>query len=276
MPVRGRSGRRMECALAIGGVDPGGGAGLAADLRAFAAAGVFGCAAVAVVTVQSTAGLRAARALAATEVVAQAREVLLHQRVRALKIGALGSAANVRAVAELLSRHSRLPAVVDPVMAATRGDAALLPRTALEALKIKLIPRATLVMANVAEAEILTGRTVANVEGARRAALEMCAMGARSAMVKGGHLRGANAIDVLVVGGRVVTLSAARIASGPLHGAGCTFASLVAGRLAKYFPSYERDAAATVEACVRWAKSAHHAALARARDVGGEMRVIVF
>src|SRR5689334_8599742 len=97
------------CALTIGGLDPGGGAGVVADLRAFAAAGVFGCAAVAVLTAQSTAGLRAAWPVRARQVVAQAEAVLARQRVRAVKTGALGSAANVRAVARLLAAHPGVP-----------------------------------------------------------------------------------------------------------------------------------------------------------------------
>src|SRR6516164_1719581 len=95
----------LPCALAVGGLDPGGGAGIVADLRAFAAAGAFGCAAVAVVTVQSTAGLRRVRAIDAGELEEQAGEVLRHQRVRAVKVGALGTAANVRAVVRVLARH---------------------------------------------------------------------------------------------------------------------------------------------------------------------------
>src|SRR5271170_7842901 len=97
--------RRYSCALAIGGLDPGGGAGLAADLRGIGAAGAFGCGVVAVVTVQSTSGLRSMIALGAKDVLAQAREVMRHQRVRAFKTGALGSEANVRAVGELLASH---------------------------------------------------------------------------------------------------------------------------------------------------------------------------
>src|SRR5215472_11976678 len=94
----------LPCALAIGGLDPGGGAGVIADVRAFAAAGAFGCAAVAILTVQSTAGLRSVRPVAPRDLEEQAAEVLRHQRVRAVKVGALGTAANVRAVAKLLAR----------------------------------------------------------------------------------------------------------------------------------------------------------------------------
>src|SRR5579872_6518423 len=144
------------CALAIGGLDPGGGAGIAADLRAFDAAGAFGCAVASVVTVQSTAGLRSVHPVEARLVTAQAREVLLHQDVRAAKVGALGSAANVRAVARLFARPeaARIPLVVDTPMRATRArqaGARLIADAALEALRRDLLPRATLVTVNLPE-----------------------------------------------------------------------------------------------------------------------------
>src|SRR5437868_12817388 len=104
---------KLPCALAVGGLDPGGGAGVVADLRAFAAAGAFGCAAVAVITAQSTAGLRSAHAVGARDLEAQVREVMDHQRVRVVKVGAMGSAANVRVLARLLERRRDVAVVVD-------------------------------------------------------------------------------------------------------------------------------------------------------------------
>jgi len=271
-----RARRREEaCALAIGGLDPGGGAGLAADLRAFAAAGVFGCAAIAVLTVQSTSGLVASRAIASREVLAQAREVTRHQRVRAIKTGALGSAANVRAIGQWLAAQPDLPAIVDPVMVPTRGGARLLAEGALRAMRTSLIPRAALVTANIAEAAALTGARVANVRDARDAALALCGMGARAALVKGGHLGGARAIDLLAIGADVIELSAERLRLPPTHGGGCVLASLIAGRIAADRRAYEGAPRAVLVDAVRWAKRAHHAALASARDVGGAMRVLV-
>ena len=265
----------MACALAIGGLDPGGGAGIAADLRAFAAAGVFGCAAVSVITVQSTSGLRSVRAVDARDVIAQAREVLLHQRVRALKIGALGSASNVRAVGALLAKHRDLPSIVDPVMVPTRGRARLLDASALRAMRMSLIPSASLVTANVAEAEALTGKQVRTLDEASEAALALCAMGARAALVKGGHLDGPNAVDILAIDGDILALRAKRLRLPPLHGGGCTLASLIAGRIAKDRRAYEGAPSAILVDAVRWAKSIHGAALAKSRDVGGAMRVLV-
>jgi hydroxymethylpyrimidine/phosphomethylpyrimidine kinase len=262
----------VACALAIGGLDPGGGAGLCADLRAIAAAGAFGCAAIAVTTIQSTAGLVRARPLPSGEVLAQAREVLDHQRVRAIKVGALGTALNVAAVAALLASVSKIPAVVDTPMQPSRGHGRLLETRALAAVRTKLVPRAALVTVNVPEAEALLGQRVLGTADARAAAAALVGMGARGAIVKGGHLGGDEAIDVLAVGGRVVLLRAPRLRVGPLHGAGCTFASLIAGRLASGGDASDEG---MVDAA-RWAKRAHHAALARAADAGGPLRVIAF
>jgi len=253
------------CVLAIGGVDPGGGAGLAADVRAIGLASAFAAPVVAVVTVQSTHGLVRARALSFAEVRAQAEEVLAHQRVRAVKTGALGSAANVAGVAALLAAHPRLPAVIDPVLVPTRGAARLLDRRALRALRDELIPRAALVTANAIEAAAITGRPVATLDDARAAAAAICAMGARAALVKGGHIPGAAGTDVLARGRTMTVLRAAPLPLPPIHGGGCTLASLIAGRIAL------RDDVLTA---TRWAKRTHRALLARARDVGGPLRVL--
>jgi hydroxymethylpyrimidine/phosphomethylpyrimidine kinase len=269
------------CALAIGGLDPGGGAGIAADLRAFAAAGAFGCAAAAVLTVQSTAGLRRVREVPAREVVAAATEVLRNQRVRAVKVGALGGRENVRAVAKLLARHPGLPVIVDTPIVPTRGHpegAAKKPRLlatdALAALRDRLLPRATLVTANLDEVHALLGERVRTVGEAHDAARALAALSGGAAIVKGGHMQGTYAIDVLAVEGEVIELRARRLSIAPTHGTGCTFASLIAGRLAMRGPdAVDRE---TLVSSVRWAKRVHHAALARALDVGKGLRVLVF
>ena len=263
------------CALTIGGLDPGGGAGLAADLRAFAAANVFGCLAVAVNTVQSTSGLRSARAVRSREVVDQAREVMRHQHVRAIKTGALGSAANVRAIGDFLARHPNVPAVVDPVMLPSRGAGRLLAVAAVDVLKKRLIPRAALVTANVPEAEVITGARITSVQSARDAAHHICRLGARAALVKGGHLGGREAIDVLVVDGETLELRAPRLTMAPLHGGGCVLASLIAGHIAADDRAFESDGAAILKDAVKWAKKVHRGALARPRDVGGDLRVLM-
>jgi hydroxymethylpyrimidine kinase/phosphomethylpyrimidine kinase len=264
----------LPCALAIGGLDPGGGAGIAADLRAFAAAGAFGCAAIATLTVQSTAGLRSVRALPAREVSRQVIEVMRHQRVWAVKVGALGSRENVRAVARCLAQRGDVPAVVDTPMSPTRGSSRLLAARALTALKDELLPRATLLTVNLAEVHALLGERVRTVSEAHDAARALARLGAGAAIVKGGHMGGPNAIDVLAVGGEVIELRARRLALPPMHGSGCTFASLVAGRLAvRASARLDRD---TLVAAIRWAKRVHHAALARPVDVGRGLRAIVF
>ena len=216
-------------------------------MRAFAAAGVFGCAALAVVTVQSTAGLRSARALPAKEVVAQVEEVLRHQNVRAIKVGALGSRENVRAVARLLARHRSLPAIIDTPIRPSRGRSRLTQASALAAVQRDLLPQATLLTVNLDEAAALLGlgearagrarltprsETVRTVGEAHDAALALAAMGARAVLVKGGHREGPSAIDVLAVDGEVIELRAKRLPIADAHGTGCTLASLIAGRLA--------------------------------------------
>jgi hydroxymethylpyrimidine/phosphomethylpyrimidine kinase len=260
--------RRIHCALAIGGLDPGGGAGIAADLRAFGAAGAFGCAAVAIVTVQSTDGLKRLRPVSARDLRDQASEVMAHQRVRAVKVGALGTEGNVRAVAKLLEHHDELPVVVDTPMVPTRGRQPLLARGALRALREELFPRATLVTTNADEAGALLGEDVRSVGAAHDAARELVRRGAPAVLLKGGHFSGPSAVDVLALGGDVIELRARRLSVGAVHGTGCTLASLIAGRLAVR----KRMAVGRAElvGAIRWAKRVHHAALAQAFDVGGK------
>jgi hydroxymethylpyrimidine/phosphomethylpyrimidine kinase len=248
-----------------------------ADLRAIAYAGAFGGAVVAVSTVQSTSGLRSARAVPASEVVAQASEVLRHQRVCAVKIGALGSTGNVRAVAALLGRHRDVAVVLDTPMVPSRGKARLLAARAVTALREHLLPRATLVTVNAIEAGILVGEPVRSVGEAHDAARSLVRKGgARAALVKGGHLdeHGDMATDVLAVGDEVIELRARRLPGDGAHGTGCVFASLVAGRLA--LRRVARVSTDDLVDAVRWAKRVHHASLARAVDVGGTSRVMVF
>jgi len=258
---------RLPCVLAIGGLDPGGGAGLLADARAILAAGAFPCAVAAVLTVQSTSGLVATQDVAPARLASQARAVLAHQRVRAIKTGALGSLANLRAVAAIADAHPDIPLVVDPVLLPSRGKGRLLASSATNALIRSLLPRATLVTANVPEAEALLRVRITSLSEAHDAALALVRLGARAALVKGGHMSGRDAVDVLAVAGEGVTeLRARRLKLAALHGGGCTLASLVAGRLAT---------GASVGEAVRWAKRVHHRALGRAVDVGGDARVLL-
>jgi hydroxymethylpyrimidine/phosphomethylpyrimidine kinase len=265
----------LPCALSVGGLDPGGGAGIVADLRAFGAAGAFGCAAITLLTVQSTAGLRSTRKIPPAEVLAQVREVIRHQDVRAVKIGACGSEDNVRALGTWLGSHPHVPVVLDPVLRPTRGTRRLLPHAALNALRAELVARASVVTANAEEASVLVSRPVTTLAEARQAAAALCRLGARAAVVKGGHLKGEDATDVLAIGSQTIDLRAPRLRLSRLHGGGCILASLVAGRLAVDARRFSVDADTAIVAAVRWAKRRHHAALLRAVDVGGPARVLV-
>lgn len=264
----------IPTALAIAGLDPSGGAGLAADLRAFGAAGVWGAAVCAALTIQSTRGVRAIRPVPAALVLDQAREVLADARVRAFKTGALGSGANARAVARLLLEHPSVPSVVDPVMIPSRrvARAGGLHGRTVGPLRA-LMAAATLITPNLDEAAALLGRPVPpGEEGA--AAQALVAAGARAALVKGGHGRGPEAVDWLAVrGGRLVRIARRRRVLPPVHGTGCTLASLIAGRLA----ARDRRGAPRVEDLVeaaRWARARLDRALAVPRAVGAGLRVM--
>jgi len=207
------------------------------------------------------------------EVEAQAREVLRVQDVRAIKTGALGSTANVKAVARLAGRHPGLPLVVDTVLLPTRGSTRLLEPAATKALRDELLPRATLVTVNVPEAEALSGLRVTRLREAEAAAKILLKTGAFAVLVKGGHLTGKRAVDLLVCeDGETEELTADRLDLGPTHGTGCTLASLVAGRLAREEVA-ARNAGDLLDV-LTWAKRVHHAALEEARNVGGDLRVL--
>ena len=264
----------LPTALAIAGLDPSGGAGLAADLRAFGAAGVWGAAVCTTLTVQSTRGVRAVRAVPSALVAAQAREVLADARVRALKTGALGSAANARAVEGILAEHPAIPSVVDPVMIPSRlaGTGAGLHGRSVGPLR-RLAAAATLVTPNLDEAAALLGEAVTERD-APEAARALVAAGAQAALVKGGHGGGAEAIDWLALrGGCMVRISRPRRAVPPVHGTGCALASLIAGRLAARSRRGAVRAEDLVEAA-RWARARLDRALQAPLVVGGGMRVL--
>jgi hydroxymethylpyrimidine/phosphomethylpyrimidine kinase len=259
---------KLPCALALGGLDPGGGAGILADVRAIQAAGAFGAAALTLTTVQSTNGLRSVAPLPAAHTIAMAREVLKAQNVRAFKTGALGSPDMVRAIARLLVRSRAIPAVIDPVMGATRGAGTLLESEAVTAVRKHLLPCALVLTPNVPEAEALTRRTIRNMQDAHDAAVQMCAMGAHSVLLKGGHMRGAFAVDLWVTAkGKTREFASKRYAlGGELHGGGCTLASLLAGRLAL---------GEELEDAIAWSKRRLSRALNDVTTIGGLLRVVV-
>ena len=265
--------RPLPVALAISGFDPSGGAGLFADLRAFRAAGAWGCGAVAVLTVQSTAGLAAARPVPTPLVIAQVRELFEHERIAAIKTGALGTASTVLAVTRLLRPVvSKIPLVVDPVIAATRTRGRSRLTDPASALRLKdLIGMATVATPNAHEAEAILGAPVRTLRQAADAARSFVTSGARAAVVTGGHLAASEAVDVLAVADRVLYLRAPRLHRRPLHGAGCSLASLIAGRLAARHASLTD--AAIVQA-VRWAKARISRAIAEATSIGDGLLVL--
>lgn len=235
---------QAPCALTIAGSDSSGGAGIQADLRTFAALEVYGASAITAVTSQNTLGVRSFVALEPAFVASQIDAVLDDIPVGAIKTGMLAHAAVIEAVVRELVK-SNVPVVVDPVMVSKSGSP-LLADDAVEALKTRLLPRATLVTPNLPEAERLVGFRVRNVEEQEEAARALVQMGARAALVKGGHGSG-DPVDVLCTGrdGKLVEkLSAPRVATVHTHGTGCTYSAAIAAWLARGLPLVEAVQAA--------------------------------
>ncbi len=219
-------------ALTIAGFDPSGGAGVVADVKTFTAFGCFATAAVTSLTYQNTTGVFGAAHQPAEAVRAQVLPVVEDFRVAGLKTGMLPSREVIEEVARLL-QETNLPApVVDPVVRSTSGYD-LIDDAALDALKKNLLPLARLVTPNVPEAERITGLTIRDEEDMLRAARAMREMGARAVLVKGGHLTGRVALDILDDGAAVNTFAEARIETTATHGTGCTLSAAIAACLAR-------------------------------------------
>ena len=223
--------RAIRTALTIAGSDSGGGAGIQADLKTFAAHGVFGTSAITAVTAQNTMGVATAHVLPADLVIAQMEAVAADIQVHATKTGMLASAAIVEAVAAAIAELDLPLVVVDPVMLAKSGDR-LLDDDALMAMKRELLPRALVVTPNIPEAEVLSGRTIASLDDAREAARRIHALGPSAVVVKGGHRSGDELVDLLFDGRDFHEFRTPRIDTRNTHGTGCTFASAIAARLA--------------------------------------------
>ncbi len=223
--------QRRPTALTIAGSDSGGGAGIQADLKTFAALGVYGTSALTAITAQNTVGVTAVHEIPTEIIAAQIEAVISDIGADAVKTGMLSSSAIVEMVAQELKRHRVERLVVDPVMIAKSGDSLLQPE-AVEALRSKLVPLAAVVTPNIPEAEVLTGMTVASLDDMRRAAEHIVGMGARSVVVKGCHLAGP-ATDLFYDGSQFKEFTAPRIDTVNTHGTGCTFASAVAAGLAR-------------------------------------------
>lgn len=218
--------------LTIAGSDSGGGAGIQADLKTFVRFGVYGASVITAVTAQNTRGVRGWERVAPALVSAQIDAVAEDLRPAAIKSGMLGDAEVVRAVADGVRRHALAPYVLDPVMAATSGDALVTP-DAIEATVHALFPLATLVTPNLDEAALLLGerpRDVAEMEWAARELVQR--YGARAALVKGGHLEGDELTDVLFDGSTMRRFTHRRIATTSTHGTGCTLSSAISASMA--------------------------------------------
>ena len=222
---------RVRTALTIAGSDSGGGAGIQADLKTFSALGVFGMSALTAITAQNTVGVTAVFELPPDLVAAQIDAVVTNIGVDAAKTGMIANSEIIRVVAAKIREHGISILVVDPVMVATSGDR-LLGEEAVGALRDELLPLATVVTPNLPEAGVLLGREVSTLAEMRDAARAIVGLGARSAIVKGGHLDG-DAVDVFYDGERFTALPAKRIATTSTHGTGCTLSSAIAALLAR-------------------------------------------
>ncbi len=223
---------RVPVMLTIAGSDSSGGAGVQADLKTAAAFGVYGASVITALTAQNTLGVHGILPVPADFVVAQYDAVVTDLDVRAVKIGMLGDAALVHAVADMLERRPVPYVVLDPVMVATSGDR-LVPDEAVAAIRTRLLPLATLVTPNRPEAETLTGEAVGDPAGMTRAAHALLALGAQAVLVKGGHSDGDDADDLLLSTAGELWFRARRVDTAHTHGTGCTLSSAVAAGLAR-------------------------------------------
>jgi hydroxymethylpyrimidine/phosphomethylpyrimidine kinase len=219
-------------AVTIAGSDSGGGAGIQADLKTFAALGVYGASVVTALTAQNTRGVTAIHDVPPEIVAAQIDAVFSDLAVGAVKIGMLSQPETIDAVADGLARHGQTVVVLDPVMVATSGDRLLAPR-AVERLRRALIPRAVVITPNLPEAAALLEAPLARTEPEMREQGErLLGLGPRAVLIKGGHHSGPESVDLLVEPTRMTRLAATRVDTRNTHGTGCTLSSAVAAGLA--------------------------------------------
>jgi hydroxymethylpyrimidine/phosphomethylpyrimidine kinase len=242
-------------ALTIAGSDSSGGAGIQADLKTFAALGVYGASAITALTAQNTKGVTGIHAVPAAFVTAQIDAVFSDLDVGAVKIGMVAQAGSIDAIASALARWKPGHIVLDPVMVATSGDR-LLAAEAVEALRTKLMRLASVITPNLPEAAALLeepiARSEAEIESQGR---RLLGLGCRAVLIKGGHGEGSQSIDYLVSADNTIALAASRLATRNTHGTGCSLSSAVAAGLAK---------GEDLETAVRNAKSWISAAIAAA------------
>ncbi|MFZ3249521.1 MAG: bifunctional hydroxymethylpyrimidine kinase/phosphomethylpyrimidine kinase [Pseudolabrys sp.] len=220
-------------AVTIAGSDSSGGAGIQADLKTFAALGVYGASVITALTAQNTRGVKAIHDVPPDFIAAQIDSVFSDLDIDAVKIGMLSQATTIEVVSNRLDRYRARNIVLDPVMIATSGDRLLAP-DAVEALRRLLIPRALVVTPNLPEAAALVGASPArNEQEMEIQARELLALGAQNVLIKGGHGSGEESVDLLIGQGAVLRLSARRVDTKNTHGTGCTLSSAIAAGLAK-------------------------------------------
>lgn len=244
-------------ALTVAGSDPSGGAGIQADLKTFHQFGVYGEAVISLITVQNTTAMISVYALEPALVVAQLDAVMKDIRPAAAKTGALGNSAVIEALANYL-RDAELTLVVDPVMVSKHGSR-LMEESAERVLREKLLPLATLVTPNIAEAEVLAGMAIQTPEDMEQAARRIRELGARALLIKGGHLPGAPS-DLLYTGSGFRWFTGERVATHHTHGTGCVYSAAITAALA------QGDG---MEKAVARAKQFVQAAIATAPGLGG-------
>jgi hydroxymethylpyrimidine/phosphomethylpyrimidine kinase len=219
-------------ALTIAGSDSSGGAGIQADLKTFTALGVYGASVITAITAQNTHGVTGIHGIPGDMITAQLAAVASDLDIKAVKTGMLGDRATVDVVVAGIKRHRLAPLVVDPVMVATSGDV-LLASDAIEAVRRDLIPLAALITPNLHEAAHLLGAAVASsMTEMEVQARQLMALGAKAVLIKGGHLEGDEAVDVMVTANGAKHYTKARIASRNTHGTGCTLSAAIAAGLA--------------------------------------------
>lgn len=216
--------------LTIAGFDPSCGAGVAADLKTFAAHNCYGVAAVTALTVQSTQGLVSVHATPSSNLRAQLDALMEDVSIAAVKIGMLANRANANAVAEFLDKHKFMHVVLDPVFRPTAGTGELLDETGLKFVRDELLKRVSVITPNIPETEFLTGMEVKDVNGMKAAGQKLLEMGARAVVVTGGHLE--KPTDVLCESTAVDVFGGDHVKSPNTHGSGCTFSSAIAAQLA--------------------------------------------
>jgi hydroxymethylpyrimidine/phosphomethylpyrimidine kinase len=222
--------------LTIAGFDPSCGAGIAADLKTFAAHGCYGVAAITSITVQNTQEVEDVQNTPAATLRAQLEVLAKDSDIAAVKIGMLGNRGNAAVVAEFLEAHNFAHVVHDPVMKSSSGTE-LLDAAGVKFVSTELLKHASVITPNVPEAEILSGLTIKDLNDMEAAARKIVEMGARAVIVKGGHME--RAIDLLFDGTEVIPLLGDRVKEETLHGTGCAFASAIAAQLATGRPLSE-------------------------------------